>query len=237
MAKPRQLHNGPDIPKGPGDRAAETGGEGEETGKGWEGGEGKESTTNGTPQPPAEEQADTGKAVRQERERRRRHRRKKRRKREETGTERTHGGTGRGHTRGGGCHPYRGKRGPPGIPPRTCTPVVAGSLWRLPESQKRVAPGQGNSGRRCMPASLPPPCCSVRELVRHALRIYWAPIYGYLGRGMEGEVSHGVGTPRDPSSLPTSFSRRRWASATQERSGPGSRGAWTSGRGASRRVW
>ena len=43
----------------------------------------------------------------------------------------------------------------------------------------------------------------------------------------------GVGTSRDPSSLPTLFSRIRWASAKPERSGPGSRGAWTSERGVS----
>ena len=37
VAKPRQIHNGTDIPKGPGEGAAETGGEGEETGTGGEG--------------------------------------------------------------------------------------------------------------------------------------------------------------------------------------------------------
>ena len=56
------------------------------------------------------------------------------------------GGPNRGHLCGGGSHPPRGKNGPPRIHPRTCTPAVAGSLWRLPTSQRRVATGRGNSG-------------------------------------------------------------------------------------------
>ena len=47
----------------------------------------------------------------------------------------------------------------------------------------------------------------------------------------------GPGTLRDLSSFPTSFLRRRWASAGPKRSGPGSHGGWTSGRGVSMRVW
>ena len=35
----------------------------------------------------------------------------------------------------GGRTPPRGKRGPPGIHPITCAPVVAGSLWILPSPQ------------------------------------------------------------------------------------------------------
>ena len=47
----------------------------------------------------------------------------------------------------------------------------------------------------------------------------------------------GVRTLRDPSSLPTSFLQRCWAPAGTKRSGPGLRGAWTSGRGVCMRVW
>ena len=82
-AKPRQIHNGPDIPEGTGDGAAETEGEGEETRTGREGGEGKEITNDDTPPSPEEELADIGRAMWQEKERR---------KRLETGTERPHGG-------------------------------------------------------------------------------------------------------------------------------------------------
>ena len=49
MAKHRQLHNRPEIPKGAGDGVEETGGEEEETETGGEGGYGKESATNNTP--------------------------------------------------------------------------------------------------------------------------------------------------------------------------------------------
>ena len=45
---------------------------------------------------------------------------------------------------GGKRAPLYGKRGPPRITPRTCTPIVAGSPWRLPASQRRVAHGPGN---------------------------------------------------------------------------------------------
>ena len=97
MYKPRQIHNGTDIPKGPGDRAEETGGEGEETGTVREGGEGKDSATDDTPSYPAEEPTDKGRATRPERERRRRQRRrmqrrKKRGKKIDAGTERPNGG-------------------------------------------------------------------------------------------------------------------------------------------------
>ena len=54
---------------------------------------------------------------------------------------------------------------------------------------------------------------------------------------MTGGLSIGVGTLRYSSSYTTSFLRRRWASAGPERSGPGSFGAWTSGRGVYTRVW
>ena len=47
---------------------------------------------------------------------------------------------------GGDATPPRVKRVPPEIQPRTCAPVVVGSLWRLPTSQRRVAPGRRNSG-------------------------------------------------------------------------------------------
>ena len=45
--------------------------------------------------------------------------------------------------------------------------------------------------------------------------------------------SEGVGTQRDPLSSPTSSSRRRWASVGTEKSGHGSPGGRTSGRGVS----
>ena len=47
----------------------------------------------------------------------------------------------------------------------------------------------------------------------------------------------GVGTLRYPSSLPTLFLQRRWASAGPEISGPGYCGGWTSGSGVSTRAW
>ena len=115
MANPRQLHNGTDIPKGPGDGATQTGGEGEETGTGGEGGEGKESATNENPRYPAEELANTGKAMQQERERRRSQRRrcqrrKKRRNRKGTGTEIHHmGARSRSLAWGGGVTPLQRK--------------------------------------------------------------------------------------------------------------------------------
>ena len=105
---------------------------------------------------------------------------------EEKETERPHGGPGQGHLRGGGRYPPRGKCGSPGIPPRTCAPVVAGSLWRLPASQQWVAPGRGNIRRRCMAASLAPDCCTISELVRHALWSGGASLHGNLGSEMEG---------------------------------------------------
>ena len=46
-----------------------------------------------------------------------------------------------------------------------------------------------------------------------------------------------VGTLRYPSSLPTSFLQRRWASAGPEISGPGYCGGWTSGSEVSTRAW
>ena len=70
MAKPRQIHNRPNIPEGPGDGVAETRGEREETGTRGGGGEGKESATNDAPPSPAEEPADKERAMRQEKERR-----------------------------------------------------------------------------------------------------------------------------------------------------------------------
>ena len=87
---------------------------------------------------------------------------------------------------GGDTTPPRRKRGPPGIPPRTCAPVVAGSLWRLPASQRQVAPGRGNSRRRYMAASLAPACCEISNLVYHALWSVGAPLHGDLGSGMAG---------------------------------------------------
>ena len=79
------------------------------------------------------------------------------------------GGGGRGHSRVGGQAPPRGKRGPLGTHPRTWAPAVAGSLWRLPVSQRQVAPGQGNCGWRFMAVSLVLTRCSVSKLVCHAL--------------------------------------------------------------------
>ena len=96
------------------------------------------------------------------------------------------GGLSRGLMRGGGCHHPRGKRGPPGIPHRTCVPVVAGSLWRLPAPQRWVAPGRGNSRQRCMEVSLAPARCAISELARHALWSGGAPIHENTGRGMGG---------------------------------------------------
>ena len=96
------------------------------------------------------------------------------------------GGSGRGDLPGGGRHPHRGKLRPPGIPPRTCAPVVAGSLWRRPASQRQVAPGRGNSRHRCMTASLTPACCLVSELLHHAIWSSGALLHGNLGHGMAG---------------------------------------------------
>ena len=87
---------------------------------------------------------------------------------------------------GGGVPPPGGKRGPPGIHPRTCAPVVARSLWRLPASQRRVAPGRGNRGRRFMAELLAPARCSVSKLVCHALWRGRAPLHVNLGCGMVG---------------------------------------------------
>ena len=78
---------------------------------------------------------------------------------------------------GGDGTPPRGKRGPPGIHPRTCAPVVAESLWRLTASQRRVAPGWGNWRRRCMEASLAPDRCAISEMVRLALWSDGAPLH------------------------------------------------------------
>ena len=85
---------------------------------------------------------------------------------------------------GGEATPPRGTRGPPEIPSRMCAPVIAERLWRLPASQGRFAPGRENSRQRCMEASLAPACCSVSDLVRHALWSGGAPLHGNLGRGM-----------------------------------------------------
>ena len=192
MAKPRQIHNGPDTPEGPWLWAAETRGEGEELGTGGEGVEGKErATEDNPPSSPPEQPSGKGTATRPERERRRRQKRRrrkrtKRRKMRGPGTETPTGSPGRGRSHGGGSHPPIGKRGPPGFHPRTCAPVVAGSLWRLPASQQKVAPRRGNRGQRCMAALMAPSCCSVRELVRHNLWSGGAPLHGYLGRGMAG---------------------------------------------------
>ena len=86
----------------------------------------------------------------------------------------------------GGHHPPRGKHGTPSIHPRTCAPVVAGSLWRLPAPQRRGAPGWGNCRQRCMAASLAKACCAISNLVRHALWIGGAPLHGNLGFVMAG---------------------------------------------------
>ena len=90
MDKPRPPHNIPDISEGPGDRAAEEGGEGlaksEEEGRvGKQGGEAKD--------PPAEGR-NNRRAMRPERAGRRQRRKRTRRgkRRRGTGTERPHGG-------------------------------------------------------------------------------------------------------------------------------------------------
>ena len=87
---------------------------------------------------------------------------------------------------GGDMPPPRGKRRPPRIHPRTCAPVVAGILWRLPASQQRVAPGRVNCGRSFMAASLAPSCCSVSKLVLHTLWSGRAPLHRNLGIRMTG---------------------------------------------------
>ena len=71
----------------------------------------------------------------------------------------------------------------------TCASFVAGSLWRLPASQQRVAPSRGNSRQRCMAVSLVPACCPVSELVRHALWRNRAPLHGNIGGRMAGALS------------------------------------------------
>ena len=207
MAKPQHYHNGPDIPKGPRDKAEETRGEEEDTGTGGKGREGKESAAHGTPPSPAEQTADKGTAIRPERERRRRQRRRRQRrrksmKRREEGIERHPGGARSRSLALGETPPPRGKRGPPGIPPRTCAPVVAGSIWGLPTSQRRVTPGWGNHRRRCMAALLAPPCCSVSELVCQALRSSGAPLHGYFGRGQRRGVSWSSNSVQEPPAIP-----------------------------------
>ena len=108
-------------------------------------------------------------------------------KKGEEGTERPHGGgRSRSLAWGGTPPPPRGKRVPPGIHPRTCAPVIAGSLWRLPASKRRVAPERGNRIRRCMAASLAPACCTISEMVRHALWSGGAPLHSDPGGGMAG---------------------------------------------------
>ena len=74
----------------------------------------------------------------------------------------------------------------PGIQPRTYTPIVAGSLWRLPASQRRVVPGRGNHRQRFVAASLARARYSVSKLVCHALRRSWAPLHGKLGSRLAG---------------------------------------------------
>ena len=140
---------------------------------------------------PPEQPADGRMAIWPDRKRRRRRRSRRRRrtrrtKRREEGTKIPHRGPSRGHSCGGGRHPPRGKRGPPRILPITCTPVVAGSLWRLPGSQRQDAPGRGNSRQRCMAALQAPACCQVSELAHHALWSCGAPLHSNLGSGMAG---------------------------------------------------
>ena len=74
MAKPQKSkYNGPNIPEGKGERADETGGEGEETGKGGKGGEGKERAKDDNPPSSPTYQPDRqGVANQTERESRRR---------------------------------------------------------------------------------------------------------------------------------------------------------------------
>ena len=69
VAKPLQFHNRTKISEGPGDGAAETGGEGEVTGTGGKREEGKDSATDGIPPSPIEQPYNEGMAIRPERER------------------------------------------------------------------------------------------------------------------------------------------------------------------------
>ena len=188
MSKPRLFHNRPDQYEGPGDGSDKDDEEREGKGKVGEGGEGKETATHDTPPPQGRQPTEGGASgkrggggIRARRDGRGAEgggigRRK--RPRDPTGT------PGRGQSRGEGRHPSRGKCGSPRNHPRMCVPVVAGSLWRLPAPQRRVATGRGNSIHRCMAALLAPACCTISELVRHALWSGGAPLHGNFGGGM-----------------------------------------------------
>ena len=159
VAKLRQHLNGPEVSEGPGDGAAEEGGEGAAEAEG-EGGGGKKGDEAKDLLPPAEEPTNQRRAMRPDRAEKRWRRMRKSRDTRRGGKRRSDptGGTGQGNLRGGGRAPPRGKLRPPGIHPRKCAPVVTGSLWRLPASQRRGAPGQGNHGQICMAALLAPAC-------------------------------------------------------------------------------
>ena len=91
MAKPWHIHNRPEQYEGPGDGADKAKEVGEGMGKGGEGREGEERARDNT-DPPTEQPANTGRAIRPERGRRcqrqrRRQRKPKRRKRTEAGAE------------------------------------------------------------------------------------------------------------------------------------------------------
>ena len=114
----------------------------EERKTGGDGGEGKERATYNTPAPPAEPAAGRKRANRPEgrniwlkTEERIQSRILRVQKLEEEGTERPHRGPQLRSLAWGGMSPTRGKIGPPGVHPRTCAPVVAGSIWRLPASK------------------------------------------------------------------------------------------------------
>ena len=194
MANPRILRNRPN-PEGKGKGTTRTAewrqAEGEaEKGEGGRGRRGRPTTHL---PPPAESTAGTGQAiqpVRREQSSRRSGspREAKRRRR----TERPQGGPQSRSDAWGGCHPPKGKRRPPGIHPRTCAPVVAGILWKLPASQRWVAPGQGNCRRRCMAVSLAPARCAISKLVCHTLWSGGAPLHGNpcsrMARGAQQEL-------------------------------------------------
>ena len=134
MAKPRHpAYNRPDTPEGPGEGRVEAGvvmadAEAEKRG-------GKQGGDAAGP-PPIEVETSNRSTMRpQGVGQRRRQKRKRRTTRKRTGMEIPQGGHKQGLSGwGGGVSPPGGKRVTTLLYPRTCAPVVTGSLCRLPVS-------------------------------------------------------------------------------------------------------
>ena len=112
----------------------------------------------------------------------------------------------------------------PGFHPERAHLLLQKVYGDFPHHIYRGAPRKGNRKRHDMAASLTPACCSVSNMVLHALRSGGAPLHGNLGRGMTGgsrqelelretpclflrcsnkDVGHSQG-PRDPGPANTS---------------------------------